>query len=58
MNADENEKEIRDIECKLAQMRAAKPAHGRGGMYEADLFELEEILSEKRRALGQPGHRE
>ena len=58
MNADQSEKEIRDIEYKLAKMRAAKPAHGRGGMYEVDLFELEEMLSEKRRELGQPGQRE
>ena len=54
MNADQSEKEIRDIEYKLAKMRAAKPAHGRGGMYEVELFELEEMLSEKRRELGQP----
>ena len=52
------EKEIRVIESKLAQMRAAKPAHGRGGMYERDLFELEEMLAEKRQELGRPGHEE
>ena len=57
MNTDESEKEIRAMESKLVQMRAVKPAHGSGGMYERDLFELEEMLDEKRRELEEPGRR-
>ena len=56
MSTDETEKEIREIEIKLAKMRAAKPAHGRGGKYELELFELEEERGEKRRQLGLPRH--
>ena len=57
MNTDESEKEIRVIKSKLAHMRAVKPAHGQGGLYERDLFELEEMLDEKRRELEEPGCR-
>jgi len=51
MNADEIEKEIRDLESRIAHMKEAKPAHDHRGIYDRTLFELEEALAEKRRAL-------
>jgi predicted ABC-type ATPase len=56
MNTDEIEQEIRDLENSIAHMKAAKPAHDHRGIYERKLFELEETLAEKRRALEQSGH--
>jgi len=58
MNADEIEIEIRDIEGRLAHKKAAKPAHDHRGIYERELFELEETLDEKRRALKELEQRE
>ena len=51
MNAEEIENEIRAIEDRLADMKAAKPAHDHRGIYEWELFELEETLDERCRAL-------
>ena len=56
MNADEIEQEIRDLESRIAHMKAAKPAHDHRGIYERKLFELEETLAEKRRTLEQSRH--
>ncbi len=55
MNRGETEREITEIKDKLVRIRAAKPAHGRGGKYELELFELEELLREKRKALAEAG---
>jgi len=58
MNAWEIESEIRAVEEMLAQKKAAKPAHDHRGTYERELFELEETLDQKRRALKELRNRE
>ena len=55
MNVEEIEKEIRDLESRIAHMKEAKPAHDHRGIYERTLFELEETLAEKRRTLQESG---
>ena len=55
MNDDEVKKEIRVLESRITHMRAAKPAHDHRGIYERELFELEETLAEKLRAIEEPG---
>jgi len=57
MKADEIEKEIRDIENRIAHMKETKPAHDHRGIYERKLFELEETVAEKRRALEKSSQR-
>jgi len=58
MNADELENEIRAIEGRLAHKKAVNPAHDHRGIYERELFELEETLDAKRRALKELSGRE
>jgi len=54
MNNDEIEKEIKNLEKRIAHLETAKPAHDHRGIYERELFELEETLAELRRTLDQP----
>ena len=51
MDARQIEEEIKLLERKLAYKKAAKPPHDHSGAYEREVFELEEALAEKRKAL-------
>jgi len=53
VNKAQIEKEIALLEERLAEAKAAKPAHDTTGAYEARLLEIEDELSEKRRALAE-----
>jgi len=49
------EEEIALLESRLAQAKAAKPAHDTTGAYQATLLEIEDELGEKRQALAALG---
>lgn len=43
--------DIASLETRLAEAKAAKPAHDTTGAYQATLLEIEDELAEKRRLL-------
>ena len=45
------EREVALLEARLAEAKAAKPAHDTTGAYEATLLDIEDELAEKRQAL-------
>ena len=49
------EQEIELLENRLAETKAAKPAHDITGAYQATLLEIEDKLFEKRQALAALG---
>jgi len=55
MDKREIEQQIELLERRLAEAKAAKPAHDTTGVYQAALLELEDELAEKRQALGALG---
>jgi len=52
------EEEIKALEKEIAYKKAAAPAHDHTGAYERKVFELEEALAEKRKALAEMIQRE
>jgi len=51
MNRRQLEEEIKTLEEKIEEMKASKPSHDFTGTYGMRLFELEEELDVKRKAL-------
>jgi len=51
MNRAKLEQDIAGLESRLAQAKAARPAHDTGGAHQARILEIEDELTEKRGAL-------
>ena len=51
MNKAQIEQEIALLESRLAEAKAAKPAHDTTGAYQATLLAIEDELAEKHQAL-------
>jgi hypothetical protein len=47
------EEEIKALETELAYKESVRPPHDHSGAYEREVFELEEALAEKLRALAE-----
>jgi len=58
MNKEQLEQQIASLESRLAEAKAAKPAHDTTGAYEAKLLEIEDELAEKQHALAELGTRD